>query len=121
MKLNTRNNSRSGNEIYPDEEEEYRAKAASTKCYFLQLPDSNSQEVRGINQSNPILTVIVPLSEEWKDHIGRDFLHQIDDRLEIEPNNWKPPMEESRRRYYMIKDTMESKLKSGNNAMKIER
>ena len=120
MKLNNRNNYWSGNEIYPDEEEEYRAKAASTECYFLRLPDSNSQEVRGINQSNPILTVIVPLSEEWKDHIGRDFLHQIDERLRIEPNNWKPPMEESRRRYYMIKDTMESKLKSGNNAMKIQ-
>jgi len=133
----------SGDEIYPDEEEEYRAKAASTECYFLRLPDSNSQEsgstgdpstsagcsdsteksdhqLDGINQANPILTVIVPLSEEWKDHIGRDFFHQIDHRLKIEPNNWKPPMEESRRRTYMIEDAMKSKLKSGNNAMKIQ-
>ena len=133
----------SGEEIYPDEEEEYRAKAASTECYFLRLPDSNSRESGstgdpststgssdsteksdhqpdGINQDDPILTVTVPLSEEWKDHIGRDLFRQIDRRLEIEPNNWKPPMEESRRRMYMIKDTMTSKLKSGNNFMKIQ-
>ena len=72
------------------------------------------------NQADPILTVTVPLSEDWKDHIGRDFFRQIDRRLEIEPNNWKPPMEESKRRWYMIRDSMKSKLKSGNNAMRIQ-
>ena len=115
----------SGEEIYPDEEEEYRAKAANTECYFLRRPNlsepgSPDLDPSDRNQAEPIVTVTVPLSESWKDHIGRDFFHQIDRRLEVEPNNWEPPMEESRRRYYMIKDTMESKLRSGNNAMKMQ-
>ena len=119
----------SGEEIYPDEEEEYRAKAASTECYFLRLPDSNSRESGSTgdpstsagcsdsteksdqpddgNQAEPILTITVPLSEEWK-----DFFRQIDRRLEVEPNNWKPPIGDEERKRWLIRDTMQSKLKS---------
>ena len=72
----------SGEEIYPDEEEEYRAKAANTECYFLRRPNlsepgSPDLDPSDRNLAEPIVTVTLPISESWKDHIGRDFFHQI--------------------------------------------
>ena len=53
-----------GDEIYPEEEEEFKQRAASTECYFLKIPEEHL--------TNGKILVEVKMSDAWKELLSQE-------------------------------------------------